>query len=81
MIERRGTLIQANLVKVLGLKDRGLKELSRDDRGGRLVAGTKPPCVLSELFFLSNEKDYAIGKAKQAAMAKAIVDAIKAYAV
>jgi N-acetylmuramoyl-L-alanine amidase len=77
--ERLAKLVQANLVKALGLKDRGLDAIVRDDRGGRLVAGTKPPCVLAELFFLSNEKDHAIGKAKQAEMAKAIVDAIKAY--
>ena len=74
--EKLATLVQAKLVKATGLKDRGLKAITREDRGGRLVAGTKPPCILTELFFLSNEKDYETCLAKQKEMAKAIVDGI-----
>lgn len=77
--EKLARLVQTELVKATGLKDRGLEAISREDRGGRLVAGTKPPCILTELFFLSNEKDYEKCLATQAEMAKAIVDGILAF--
>lgn len=74
--EKLAKLVQSKLVGVLGLKDRGLKSITRDDRGGRLVAGTKPPCILAELFFVSNENDYKKAVDKQKEMAEAIVQAV-----
>ena len=77
--ERLAKLVNTAIVKTLGLKDRGLKVITREDRGGRLVVGTKPPCVLPELFFLSNTNDHKVGTAKRKELAKAIVDAYEAF--
>ncbi len=74
--EKLAKLVQSKLVTVLGLKDRGSKSITKEDRGGRLVAGTKPPCILTELFFVSNENDYKVANAKQKEMAEAIVQAV-----
>ena len=48
-------LVNDAVVKTIGIKNRGIKEITREDRGGRLVAGTTPPAVLTELFFLTNQ--------------------------
>ena len=77
--EKLAKLVNTAIVKTLGLRDRGLKVITIKDRGGRLVVGTKPPCILPELFFLSNNNDYKIGTAKRKELAKAIVDAYEAF--
>ena len=51
----------------------------QDDRGGRLVCGTKPPCILIELFFLSNAKDLVDANNKRKELAKAFVDTYVAF--
>lgn len=80
--EKLAKLFNDTVVKVLGDKNRGLKPIQwdrvkprvHDDRGGRLVCGTKPPCILLELFFLSNDADLADANAKRKDLAKAFVD-------
>lgn len=80
--EKLATLFNTAIVKVLGTKDRGNKALQwdrekprvHDDRGGRLVCGTKPPCILIELFFITNEKELKNATNKRKELAKAFVD-------
>ena len=80
--EKLAKLFNDTVVKVLGDRNRGLKPIQwdrvkprvHDDRGGRLVCGTKPPCILLELFFLSNDADLADANAKRKDLAKAFVD-------
>ena len=81
--ERLAKIFNTAIVKALGIKDRGIKGIQwdrvkprvHDDRGGRLVCGTKPPCVLMELFFVSNDAELANATTKQKELAKAYVDA------
>ena len=85
--EKLAKLFNDTVVKVLGDKNRGLKPIQwdrvkprvHDDRGGRLVCGTKPPCILLELFFLSNDADLADANAKRKDLAKAFVDTYVAF--
>lgn len=85
--EKLAKLFNDTVVKVLGDKDRGIKPIQwdrnkprvHDDRGGRLVCGTKPPCILIELFFLSNDKDLADANTKRKELAKAFVDTYVAF--
>jgi N-acetylmuramoyl-L-alanine amidase len=77
--EKLAKLVNDAIVGVLKSKDRGLKGLTREDRGGRLVQGTKPPCVLTELFFLSNNEDLKKSYDLRDEMATAMVKAYKAF--
>lgn len=51
-------IFQKNMVAALGLKDRGIKPKSAEDRGGYLLRYTNAPCVLIEPFFIDNDSDY-----------------------
>ena len=53
-------IFQKNMVAVLGLKDRGVKPTSTEDRGGYLLRYTNAPCVLLEPFFIDNDSDFDI---------------------
>jgi N-acetylmuramoyl-L-alanine amidase len=46
-----------NLVKALGLNDRGIKPKSEKDRGGYLLRHTLAPCIICEPFFIDNNSD------------------------
>lgn len=52
------SIFQANIVKALGLKDRGIKGKFSEGRGGYVLRCTKAPCVLLEPFFMDNDDDY-----------------------
>ena len=66
-------LVQKNLVKVLGLADRGIKirrkpldtEDAKNQRGWEIFQKTKVPFVMLESFFISNDKDLKIGTEKK----------------
>ena len=85
--EKIATAFNNAVVKVLGTKNRGIKGIQwdrvkprvHDDRGGRLVCGTKPPVALLELFFVSNNTELANATAKQKELAIAFVDAYVAF--
>jgi N-acetylmuramoyl-L-alanine amidase len=51
------TSLQKRMLAALELRDRGLKEVSLDDRGGLSVHSGKAPCVIVEPFFGSNGAD------------------------
>ena len=43
--------------KALGLKNRGIKAKTSEDRGGFLLRYTSAPCVIAEPFFIDNDDD------------------------
>jgi N-acetylmuramoyl-L-alanine amidase len=51
------TSLQRNICNALGTKDRGLKPIKYDDRGGHQLGGTKAPCVILEPIFMSNDNE------------------------
>ena len=53
-------IFQSNIVSALGLKNRGLKPVTSEDRGGYVLRYTNAPCVLIEPFFIDNDSDYDI---------------------
>ena len=85
--KRLATLIQARLVKVLGLPNRGIKlrrkPINKEDelnqRGWTMFRDTKVPFVLLESFFISNNNDLNIGTNRRIELAKAVVEAVKEY--
>lgn len=64
--------IQKELIKITGLKDRGIKE--RSDLG--FLRLTKRPCVLVECAFISNEKEEQMLKNNYAVFAQGIVKGV-----
>ena len=85
--KKLATLIQKNLVEILGLPDRGIKirrkPLNDSDalnqRGWTMFRDTKVPFVMLESFFITNDSDLKRGNEKKAELAKAVVSAIKEY--
>ncbi len=51
-------VLQEKFVNNLGLKDRGTKAKTVEDRGGYLLYNTKSPCVIAEPFFIDNDKEF-----------------------
>lgn len=47
-------IVQGHLVRLMKLKDRGLKPITVNDRGANILRNTKAPTVIVEGFFLSN---------------------------
>lgn len=68
-----------NIVKALGLKNRGLKPIKNGDRGAYLLGKTKPVCVLLEPFFIDNDDDLKVGNEKKNDYIKAVVDSCITY--
>lgn len=73
-------ILQANLVGALGLKDRGAKSRTVEDRGGNLLKYTNAPCVISEPFFIDNDNDFATAKERRKALVHAYAGAIESIA-
>ena len=57
--ENIAKILQRHLVEFLGLRDRGIKPKTSEDRGGHLLRYTKAPCVIVEPFFIDNDQDLA----------------------
>lgn len=70
-----GNILQQNIIGVLKLKNRGLKE--RDKLA--ILKGVKAPAVIVEPFFLSNPSDLLNAKTNIHRLAQAIVDGINQY--
>lgn len=50
------------LSQAVSLRNRGANSRPRLSRGGKLLYGTKAPCVIAEPFFLDNPKDLMAAK-------------------
>lgn len=68
-------VLQAAAVKVLRLKDRGIKG-PQNGRGGTFLSKTKMPAVIVESFFIDNNVDLARGNANKEALAAAYADVL-----
>ena len=73
-------ILQRHLVELLGLRDRGLKPKTSEDRGGNLLRYTKAPCVIAEPFFIDNDQDLARVRDDLEGLAGAYATAIDAMA-
>ena len=58
-------MLQNAMLNSFGLRDRGLKGLSKDDRGAHLIFSTNAPCFIVEPFFISNEAEETRGVANR----------------
>lgn len=73
-------VVQKKLLAALGLKDRGIKPRTSEDRGGYLLKNTKAPCVIAEPFFIDNDEDLKIAQTRLDALADAYARSIEQYA-
>ena len=77
--------IQENVVKCLGLKDRGLKpcvathEGKAGDRGGLLLQKTSMPCVIVEPFFIDSDESLELANHKFEDLSEAYTKGIVNY--
>ena len=70
--------LQARMVAVMGERNRGIKVVSKSERGGRSLWAGKAPAALIEPFFGSNPESCDLADVKARELAKAIYDAAKA---
>jgi len=79
------TFMQKEIVKCLGLKDRGLKPCvashkgKAGDRGGYLLKKTKMPCIIAEPFFIDCDRSLMLAMMKVDELAKAYANGIESY--
>jgi N-acetylmuramoyl-L-alanine amidase len=69
-------ILQNHLVDFLGLRDRGVKPKTSEDRGGHLLRYTKAPCVIAEPFFIDNDQDLARAREDLEGLARVYASAI-----
>ncbi len=69
-------VLNAKLVDALGLKNRGEKPKSVEDRGGYLLKSTAAPCVIAEPFFIDNNSDLKAAEDNQENLVQAYAEAI-----
>lgn len=73
-------IVQDEMVKCLGLIDRGIIPRTAEDRGGYLLRYTKAPCVIAEPFFIDNNADFTTASGKIDLLAAAYAAAIEQIA-
>lgn len=71
---RLATSIQEEVVEVLGLPDRGVKGVTKNDRGGLMLIKTVKPHVILEPLFIDNPDDLASGERLKTLLAAAIAE-------
>ena len=71
--------LQYHMVRALGLRDRGVKVIARNGRGGASLWSGRPPAALIEPYFGSNPADCAAADRNFSALAAAIHTACTAY--
>ncbi len=75
-----GQLVLNELLSEYGFKNRGIKEIGKEDRGATLLYKTKAPCMIVEAYFLSgitneqNTEEFLVNK-----YANAIYNALKKF--
>lgn len=72
---------QVNVSRSLKLRDRGVKPLSDNSRGGYLLKNTKMPTIITEPFFISNDTELhrMLKKESQDMLVKSYFDSIVCY--
>ena len=70
-------VLQEKFVSMVGVKDRGTRPKSVEDRGGYLLYHTKSPCVIAEPFFIDNDEEFNnVAIQKRGLLAEAYASAI-----
>jgi len=69
--KRIAQVLQNRLIECLGLRSRGIKAKTTEDRGGSLLRNTDAPCVIAEPFFIDNDDDLKKAKENLDALAAA----------
>ena len=72
------SILNEHLVESLGLKNRGIKPKTAEDRGGYLLKNTVAPCVIVEPFFIDNNEDLKTVTDKRNLLVKAYANGIEA---
>lgn len=70
--------LQSRMVAVMGERNRGIKVVSKDERGGRSLWAGKAPAALIEPYFGSNPDSCDLADVKARDLAKAIYEAARA---
>jgi N-acetylmuramoyl-L-alanine amidase len=73
-------LVQTQMCRGLGLKDRGLKPRTIKKKGGPLLHRTPMPGVIVEPFFIDNDLDLARANLRKIELAKGLVKGIENFA-
>jgi len=73
-------ILNDHLVNALGLRDRGTKPKTSEDRGGHLLKNTLAPCVIAEPFFIDNDGDLQVATDNRRKLIKAYAAGIMAIA-
>lgn len=77
--KRLAEILQDELMKALGFKNRGILPRGTEDRGGYLLRYTDMPTVISEPFFIDNDNAYKMVLEKYDQLVAAHVNAITRY--
>lgn len=78
--KRMAKILNVGFIEALGLKDRGIKAKSAEDRGGYLLKSTIAPCVIAEPFFIDNNSDLQTVIDNRDELIKAYASSIEAIA-
>ena len=68
--------IQKRMVEALGFRDRGIKGVDSEARGGYVLKYTNAPMVLIEPYFMSDNDGLIMGAKKQSEVAIALREAV-----
>jgi len=73
-------ILQSEFVACLGLRNRGVRACTAEDRGGYLLRYTNAPCIIAEPFFIDNNHDLRLALSRQDELAEAYRAAMIAIA-
>ncbi|TLP41021.1 N-acetylmuramoyl-L-alanine amidase family protein [Arcobacter arenosus] len=73
------TLVQNKMLEVLEFRDRGIKAVDSEDRGGYVLRYTNAPMILIEPYFMSDDDGVAKGTKLNTELAMAIREGIEEY--
>lgn len=77
--KRLASLVQERVLDALELRDRGIKPLENNDRGGYLLRKTTMPCIITEPAFIDNDVDCIVLMDNKQKLADAISEGIRDF--
>lgn len=77
--KRLAEAVQNEMCIVLGLRDRGIKKKTEEEKGGYFLKNVNCPNIIIEPFFIDNNEDYDIALDKSMYLAEAIVKGVLIY--
>lgn len=79
--EALAKVVQMHLLRSLSRRDRGIRAVTTEDRGGSLLRYTDCPVVIAEPCFIDNDGDFGDPKETSEKLVEAYTSAIQEYAV